>query len=75
MYSPKNLRCTDCCPEGNPCTLNADVPHTLHVCHNPGCACHSRRRCEATAAQRKARRTAQQAAETAIKEMGAYRWE
>lgn len=34
-------RCNDHCPEGHACTLRADVPHNLHICSNPACACHS----------------------------------
>jgi hypothetical protein len=34
-------RCNDHCPEGHACTLRADVPHKMHICSNPACACHS----------------------------------
>ena len=37
-------RCNDHCPEGHDCALRADMPHTLHICHSPSCACHSRSR-------------------------------
>ena len=34
-------RCNAHCPEGHACTLRADVPHKMHICSNPACACHS----------------------------------
>lgn len=36
-----NGTCNDVCPEGHGCTLRADMPHKLHICSNPHCACHS----------------------------------
>lgn len=39
-------RCKHQCPEGQPCCLRGNVPHTLHVCSNPLCPCHQRDRYE-----------------------------
>lgn len=39
-----NGRCAEHCTDGHACGLRADVPHTLHICTNPRCPCHSRSR-------------------------------
>lgn len=33
--------CRRTCPNGCECCLNANIPHTLHICHDPTCPCHS----------------------------------
>jgi len=38
------VACNHDCPAGNPCTLDGGSQHLMHVCENPGCACHSRER-------------------------------
>ena len=45
MTTPgKAGRCKLYCPEGNPCTCSADVPHELHICSLRRCPCHSAER-------------------------------
>jgi len=43
---PHNRTCRQHCPGGTQCCLNANVPHTLHICGNPHCTCHYRERYE-----------------------------
>lgn len=51
-------KCNDCCPEGHVCCLRADMPHTLHICSNPQCACHGAARYQPNAvAEPKAKHT------------------
>jgi len=35
--------CFHCCPEGNPCACKGSA-HTLHLCDDADCACHSQER-------------------------------
>ena len=44
MTPNRASQCLHRCPEGNSCILNADVPHTLHICHRSSCECHGRQR-------------------------------
>jgi hypothetical protein len=44
MSLHRATQCQHRCPGGAPCILNAEVPHTLHICHKAGCACHSAQR-------------------------------
>ena len=39
-------RCRNQCPRSQPCCCNGDVRHTLHICNDATCACHSRERYE-----------------------------
>lgn len=39
-------RCAHNCPGGSHCDLDSTVPHTLHICRDPHCPCHSRERYE-----------------------------
>ena len=36
------------CPDGGDCCLNPAVPHSLHICNEPACPCHSEARYRAT---------------------------
>ena len=36
--------CRRQCPGGNPCCCSRLVPHALHICSDPDCKCHTRRR-------------------------------
>lgn len=36
--------CAHVCPNGSKCCLNAGIPHTLHICPDMRCACHSEAR-------------------------------
>lgn len=38
--------CKGVCPQGSACCLRGDVPHSLHVCRNQRCHCHSVERYE-----------------------------
>jgi len=33
--------CSELCPDGEACCLRGDVPHTLCICSDKHCACHS----------------------------------
>ena len=44
MTPTRASQCPYHCPDGNPCVLDAEVPHTLHICHKSACACHSAQR-------------------------------
>lgn len=43
---PRHLphACAHCCPGKQPCCCTNQHPHVLHICSNPDCMCHSRRR-------------------------------
>lgn len=43
---PRGWPCRQKCPEGSPCCCMtwSGSTHRLHICRNPGCACHSRER-------------------------------
>lgn len=41
-----HARCTQQCPKGNRCALEMTAKHTLCVCSDPECYCHSRQRYE-----------------------------
>lgn len=36
--------CKEFCPDGHKCVLRSNVPHTMHLCSNPNCYCHTQRR-------------------------------
>ncbi len=36
--------CRKSCPGGNHCYCNGDVIHTLHICSDEGCYCHTKER-------------------------------
>lgn len=36
--------CSAQCPDGQPCCLDGEAPHALHVCCDSCCLCHSERR-------------------------------
>lgn len=59
----ERVRCAHECPGGCPCKLRSDVQHTLHICSDPECVCHSRQRYEEAKQQRAAVRKALQTVE------------
>ena len=36
-----DAKCGHKCPGGSRCTCNGSVVHTLHICSNRDCCCHS----------------------------------
>lgn len=42
-----NVRCKCQCPGGNTCGLDTEPRHTLHICPDSACWCHSEARYEA----------------------------
>lgn len=40
----KRTTCGAMCIGGRACCLNGRIPHTMHICNNPSCACHASQR-------------------------------
>jgi len=38
------IKCSAKCTGGADCRCNGAVPHTLHLCHDKTCVCHTARR-------------------------------
>ena len=38
------IKCLSKCTGGADCRCNGAVPHTLHLCHDKTCVCHTARR-------------------------------
>lgn len=44
MPVPGFVHCRHACPGSQPCDLDGRIAHTLHLCRDSQCECHSRER-------------------------------